>query len=103
MTDQELDVLLDQARPTLRTALRQVIEQKQTAMMFPLGLIKFPNEQKWDITCFVMIEPLAKLIAPLVLHGIPGMFESQIKPHLKPGQVLPEPLKHGSGGLQVPL
>jgi hypothetical protein len=89
MTDQDLDALIEQARPELRTALRGILEGKHPDMMFPLGRIPFPNQQFWDVTCLVMIEPIHKLIAPLLVHGIPNMFASQAKPHMKPGAAPP--------------
>ncbi len=101
MTDQELDALIETARPILRKAIQSVIEQKQYAVMMPLGVIQFPNQQHWDVTCFILIEPLAKLIAPLVLHGIPNMFGSQAKPMMKPGEGSTEipPPARSTGGL----
>lgn len=89
MTDAELDALIETARPSLRNAIKSVLGQKQYAVMVPLGAIKFPNDQSWDVTCFVLIEPITRLIAPLVIHGIPNMMASQAKPHLKPGEQLP--------------
>jgi len=100
MTDQEADLLIDQARPVLRKAIQQVVSQKTPAVMFSLGLMSFPNQQAWEVSCFVLIEPLAKLIAPLVTTGMPEMFQSQMKPHMKPGEAPPvnnQPAPKGGG------
>jgi len=104
MTDAELDTLIEAARPSLRVAMRNAIEGKQQAMMFSLGQISFANKQSWSVSAFVLIEPLAALVQPMIMTGIPAMLASQMKPAMKPSdQPSPSaPPRSSSGGLSVP-
>lgn len=103
MSETELDALIEAAKPNLRKAIQAVLENKTLAMMLPLGLISFPNKQTWGVQCFVMIEPMAELVAPLIMTGIPAMLTSQAKPHLKPADVVaPNSPAPKQGGIPVP-
>lgn len=99
MTDAEIDAIIDQAKPELRKVIRNTLEHKNTAMWFPLGMIPFENKQTWSVVCFVMIEPLAELVYPLLATGVPKMIGSQMKPSMKPVEQQSAPV---SGGIPIP-
>lgn len=106
MTDQELDSLIDTAKPTIRTMLRAVIEQGQHGGMFNIAAIPLPNGQVWDVVCGVFSEPASKLLAAMLAQGVPHMMESFAKLALKPGQpqlgATQTPKTGGPGGFTVP-
>ena len=106
MTDEQLDAIIEAAKPNLRTAIRQTTEQKQLAMMLNLGMVTFSNKQTWNVSCFVMTEPMAELVGPLIMHGVPNMIQAQMKPHMKPGEAPPSPAQPAQppkrGGFSIP-
>jgi hypothetical protein len=79
MTDQELDVLLDKAKPALRTAIRAVLEKGAPGYLLTIAQMSLPNGQTWDITCGMFNEPLGKMVEAIAVTGFKQQMDSFAK------------------------
>jgi len=78
MTDQEIDAIIDQQKPHLRVAYRQMFEKGQPWVGVPIGQQKLPNGATWQVMMIWASEPVAALIQG-TLTGYMGLMQSMAK------------------------
>lgn len=62
MTDQEIDSLIDQHRPHLREAYRNIFEKQHPYVALKVASMKLPTGAEWDVVLYMATEPIANLI-----------------------------------------
>lgn len=78
MTDQQLDELIDRAKPDLRKALRMILESQTGGHLFNIASQRLPSGARWDVVVAVLNEPTGRLVEA-VLEGTDRMTQSFVK------------------------
>lgn len=92
VTDEQLDSLIEAARPNLRNCFRAAIEQHAPVHFFEVAKLPLASGAEWSLVIAVMIEPFAALAGATMLQGMPAMQAAYAKL-----QKAPETAPLGSG------
>lgn len=83
MTDQEIDAIIDQQKPHMRAAYRQMFEKGAPWVGVPVGQQKLPSGATWQVMMIWASEPIAALIQGTIT-GYMGLMQSMAKMATQP-------------------
>lgn len=96
-TDEQLNALIEQAKPALRESIRAAIEKLAPIQMFEIAKVPLQSGQQWQLVIAVMLEPMSALVSGTVLQGVPTMMAAYEKLQ-KPAAPAPKPNAFGIPG-----
>lgn len=79
ITDQQIDDLIEAAKPNFRIALRAAMEHSAPAHMFEIAKLPLTSGQEWPVVVAILLEPMAAMLTHTILQGVPAMFAAYEK------------------------
>jgi hypothetical protein len=96
ITDQQIDALIETARPQLRAMIRGVF-QGEPLHFLKIGEQPLPSGQTWQVVVAVMNEPFAAVASGTLMQGVPALMKAYEKLN-KPA----EPAIPSTAGFSIP-